>query len=91
MTLSKWAQNLSALHTTTTTQNKQWVYSSTDKPWPNKTMQPAQKLLHMMYRSIQNQPIGYRLFRASTFFAVTDYFFTLEAKYFNIYTGTNTI
>ena len=33
----------------------------------------------------------YRLLRASTFFAVTDYFFTLEAKYFNIYTGTNTI
>jgi hypothetical protein len=57
MTLSKWAQNLFALHTTTT-QHKRWIDTSTDQQWPNKTMLPAQKLIHIIYRSIYNQPIG---------------------------------
>ena len=32
--------------------------SSTDEPWPKKTMLPAQKLLLIIYRSVQSQPIG---------------------------------
>lgn len=38
---------------TTTTQNKWWIDSSTDKPsWPNKTILPPQKLLYIIYRIV---------------------------------------